>query len=185
LLPGTRSGTGHDCHLPRASGSSQIVHSLGGGERSRAPRTISLRIEPLGACQSGCERRLCLLLGLSDRGRRRLAIELGANRLRRHRPGVWVSRGLAHGLLELRDPAAARTGMRRRDAEAQGDGNQQGCRNSADCWSVHFQSISMTCSIERRRDFRGPPIFPCRRVPLRTAYGGARHYTSRSEPTKD
>jgi hypothetical protein len=43
---------------------------------------------------------------------------LCANRLRRHRPGVRISRGLAHRLLELRDPAAAWTGMRRRDAEA-------------------------------------------------------------------
>jgi hypothetical protein len=47
-----------------------------------------------------------------------LDIELCANRLRRHRPGVRISRGLAHRLLELRDPAGARTGMRRRDAEA-------------------------------------------------------------------
>jgi len=31
-----------------------------------------------------------------------LTIELCADRLRRHRPGIRVPRGLAHGLLELR-----------------------------------------------------------------------------------
>ena len=67
-------------------------------------------------------------------------IELCANRLRRHRPGVRISRGLAHRLLELRDPAAARTGMRRRDAEAKGGGNEQGCRKSADGSTAHLRA---------------------------------------------
>ena len=115
----------------------QIVHPLGGGQRPRTPNSISLFIEPLGARQGGRECRLRLLLGASDRGRRRLAIELCANRLRRHRPGVRISRGLAHRLLELRDPAAAWTGMRRRDAEAKGGGNEQGCRKSADGSTAH------------------------------------------------
>ena len=104
--------------LLRDAGSLQIVHSLSGGQRPRASSSISLFIETFGACQGRCECRFRLLLGAFDRGRRRLAIELCANRLRRHRPGVRVSRGLAHRLLELRDPAAAGTGMRRRDAEA-------------------------------------------------------------------
>ena len=68
-------------------------------------------------------------------------IELCANRLRRHRPGIRVSRGLAYRLLELRDPAAARTGMRRRDAEAEGGGNEQGCRNSVDGSTAHLHDV--------------------------------------------
>ena len=125
---------------PRASRSSQIVHPPGGGECPRTPNSISLFIETLGARQGRRECRFRLLLGASDRGRRRLAIELCANRLRRHRPGVRISRGLAHRLLELRDPAAARTGMRRRDAEAKGGGNEQGCRRSADGSTAHFRA---------------------------------------------
>jgi hypothetical protein len=63
-----------------------------------------------------------------------------ANRLRRHRPGVRISRGLAHRLFELRDPAAARTGMRRPDAKAKDGGNDQGCRKSADGSSAHLRA---------------------------------------------
>ena len=58
--------------LLRDAGSLQIVHSLSGGQRPRTPNSISLFIEPLGACQGRRERRLRLLLGASDRGRRRL-----------------------------------------------------------------------------------------------------------------
>jgi hypothetical protein len=62
--------------------------------------------------------------------------------LRRHRPGVRISRGLAHRLLELRDSAAAGTGMRRSDAEAKGGGNEQG-------WSMaHSRYTEARLSIE-------------------------------------
>ena len=126
--------------LLRDAGSLQIVHSLSGGQRPRTPNSISLFIETLGARQGRRECRFRLFLGASDRGRRRLAIELCANRLRRHRPGVRISRGLAHRLLELRDPAAAWTGLRRSDAEAKGGGNEQGCRRSADCSMTHLRA---------------------------------------------
>ena len=124
----------------RDAGSLQVVHSLSGGQRPRTSNSISLFIETLGTCQGRRECGFRLLLGASDRGRRRLAIELCANRLRRHRPGVRIARGLAHRLLELRDPAAARTGMRYRGAEAQGGGNKQGCRKSADGSTAHLRA---------------------------------------------
>jgi hypothetical protein len=126
--------------LLRDAGSLQIVHSLSGGQRPRTPNSISLLIETLGARQGRRECGFRLFLGAFDRGRRRLAIELCANRLRRHGPGVRVSRGLAHRLLELRDPAAARTRMSRRHAEAKGGGNEQGCRRSADGSTAHFRA---------------------------------------------
>src|SRR5262249_42729776 len=66
-----------------------------------------------------------------DRAGRRLAVELRADRLLRHRPGVRISGGLAHRLLELRDLLAARAGIRRCKAQPQnGDGNQ-----SSHCYS--------------------------------------------------
>jgi hypothetical protein len=99
-----------------------------------------LFIETLGARQGRRECGFRLFLGAFDRGRRRLAIELCANRLRRHGPGVGIPCGLAHRLLELRDPAAARTRMSRRDAEAKGGGNEQGCRRSADGSTAHFRA---------------------------------------------
>src|SRR5215468_9164002 len=103
----------------------KIVHSLGGGERPRAACAISLGVEPLGARQGRRERRLRPLLRPFDRGGRRLAVDLRADRLPRHRPGVRVSGGLAHRLLELRDLLAAGAGVRRRKAQAQnGDGDQ-------------------------------------------------------------
>ena len=115
---------------PRPNRSVQIVHSLGSGQRPRAPRAISLRTEPLGARQDRreCRFRPAPLLGAFDRGRRRLAIELCADRLRRHRPGVRVPRGLAQCLLELCDLAGAGTSMRRCDAEAErGSGRSVPC----------------------------------------------------------
>ena len=60
------------------------------------------------------DRSLRLLLGALDRVGRRLAIELRADRLLRGGPGIRVASGLAHRLLELRDLAAARTGLRSR-----------------------------------------------------------------------
>ncbi len=112
FFPGTRFGTSHAVTARVLDRSLQIVHSLGGGERARAPGAISSCIEPLGARQGRRERRLRPLLGAFDRARRRLAIELCADRLRRHRPGVRVARGLAHRLLEFCDLAGAGTGMR-------------------------------------------------------------------------
>src|SRR5215472_17514077 len=101
----------------------KIVHSLGGGERPRAARAISLGVEPLGARQGRRERRLRPLLRPFDRGGRRLAVDLRADRLPRHWSGVRVPGGLAHRLLELRDLLAAGAGMRRCKAQAQnGDG---------------------------------------------------------------
>src|SRR5262249_45201149 len=97
----------------------KIVHSLGGGERPRAACAISLGVEPLGTRQGRRERRLRPLLRPFDRAGRRLAIELRADRLRRHRPGIRVSGGLAHRLLELRDLVTAGAGMRRCKAQAQ------------------------------------------------------------------
>ena len=111
-------------------------------------------LELLGASQGRCECRFRPLLGAFYRGRRRLAIELCANRLRCHGPGVRVSRGLAHCLFELRDPAAARTRMSRRDAEAKGGGNEKGCGRSADRRrriSKHLHDL-----------IRTPPRFPVR-----------------------
>ena len=147
--------------LLRDAGSLQIVHSLGGGQRPRASGAMSLFIETLGARQGRRECGLRLFLGASDRGRRRLAIELCPNRLRRHRSGVRVSRGLAHRLLELRDPAAAWTGMRRRDAEAKGGGNEQGCRSRLMarrriCEHLHdvFNRMLPRFSARRRPDVR-------------------------------
>jgi len=40
----------------------KIIHSLGGGERPRAACAISLGVEPLGARQVRCERRVRALL---------------------------------------------------------------------------------------------------------------------------
>jgi len=110
----------------------KIVHSLGGGERPCAACAISLGIEPLGARQGRRERRLRLLLRPFDRGGRRLAVDLRADRLPRHRPGIRVSGGLAHRLLELRDLLAAGAGMRRRKAQAQ-DGDGDRCSH---CYSL-------------------------------------------------
>src|SRR5260370_23757992 len=77
----------------------KIVHSLGGGERPRAACAISPGVEPLGARQGRRERRLRPLLRPFARPGRRLVVELRADRLRRHRPGVRVSGGLAQRLL--------------------------------------------------------------------------------------
>src|SRR5262245_60593677 len=119
------------------AGSLQIVHALGGGQRPRAAGAIPLCIEALGACQGGSERRLRLPLGALDRGGRRLAIELCADRLRRHRLGVRISRGLAHGLLELRDLAGAGTGLRRPDAQSQGGDYDRGYGRAAGSCGHH------------------------------------------------
>jgi hypothetical protein len=62
-----------------------------------------------------------------------LAIELSTNRLRRHRSGAGVSRGLPHGLFESRDLVAAGARLRRCDTEDQARTNDQGCDKS----SVH------------------------------------------------
>src|SRR5262249_4634382 len=80
----------------------KIVHSLGGGERPRAACAISLGVEPLGARQGRRERRLRPLLRPFDRGGRRLAVELRADRLPRHWPGGRGSGGLARPLPEIR-----------------------------------------------------------------------------------
>src|SRR5215471_5266344 len=90
----------------------QIVHTLGHGERPRAARAIALGIEPLGACHGRIERCLRPPFCPLDRGGRRLAIKLSANRLRRHRSSARVSGGLPHGLsncaiLLLQGPACA------------------------------------------------------------------------------
>src|SRR5262245_55432561 len=58
----------------------QIIHALGCGERPRAARTISLRVEPLGARHGRRECCLRALLGPFHRVRRGLAIELRGHR---------------------------------------------------------------------------------------------------------
>ena len=116
LLPGTRFGTGHvlgpiiaDCTFawrrrgPACTPRDFLAHRAAW----RVPRWPRTPLAPAA--------------GASDRGRRRLDIELCANRLRRHRPGVRVSRGLAHrrsncAILLLHGPACAASTPRPRAA---------------------------------------------------------------------
>src|SRR5262249_42561109 len=93
----------------------QIVHALGRGERPRAARAIALGIEPLGACHGRIERCLRPLFCPFDRGGRRLAIKLSANRLRRPRSRARVSGGLPHSLFESRRLVSAVGRLRRSD----------------------------------------------------------------------
>jgi hypothetical protein len=103
---------------------SEIVHALGRGERARVAGAISTGIEPLGTRQGRRKGRLRPLLGAFDRAGGRLAIELCADRLGRHRSRAWVLCGLVHRLLKLRDSCRARTGMRGYGAEARGDNDK-------------------------------------------------------------
>jgi hypothetical protein len=62
------------------------------GERAPAAGAISASVEPLGARQGRC----CTLFGSVHETGRRLAIELCANRLRRHWSCVRIVSRLAH-----------------------------------------------------------------------------------------
>src|SRR5262249_57551155 len=82
----------------------KIVHSLGGGERPCAACAISLGVEPLGTRQARRERGLRPLLRPFDRGGRRLAVDLRADRLPRHPPRGRGFRRTAQRPLGVRRP---------------------------------------------------------------------------------
>jgi hypothetical protein len=121
---------------------SEIVHALGRGERARVAGAISTGIEPLGTRQGRRKGRLRPLLGAFDRAGGRLAIELCADRLGRHRSRAWALCGLVHRLLKPRDSCHARTGMRGYGAEARGDNDKGGAR-------FHDSHLSVSCRRER------------------------------------
>src|SRR5436190_4759687 len=137
--PSREAGQVHPCHR-NFRRSLQIIHALGCGEGLVAARGVAAGIEPLGARHGRIERRPRLLLGPPDRGRRRLLIELRADRLRRHRSSARSVGRPAHRLLEPRDLAAARAGLRRGGAEAEAEGG-----NNKDCG--HFHDATLVRSV--------------------------------------